>query len=71
MQLGQIAAEARPRQHRTDDDVPQRVSDEAIGPDRNNFQRERNLQPEWAAGRRNKIHTHTLPPTLLTYNTMQ
>lgn len=31
MQSGQIAAEARPRQHRTDDDVPQRMADEAVG----------------------------------------
>lgn len=31
MQFGQIAAEARPRQHRADDDVPQRMADEAAG----------------------------------------
>lgn len=31
VQSGQIAAEARPRQHRADNDVPQRVSDEAVG----------------------------------------
>jgi len=31
VQFGQIAAEARPRQHRADDDVPQRVADEAVG----------------------------------------
>lgn len=31
VQFGQVAAEARPRQHRADDDVPQRMADEAAG----------------------------------------
>lgn len=31
VQPGQVAAEAGPRQHRADDDVPQRVADEAFG----------------------------------------
>lgn len=31
VQLGQVAAEARPGQHRADDDVPQRMADEAAG----------------------------------------
>lgn len=31
MQPGQVATEARPRQHRADDDVAQGVSDEAVG----------------------------------------
>lgn len=48
VQFGQIAAEARPRQHRADDDVPQRVADEAVGRRQTTF-RERNLQHEWAA----------------------
>lgn len=62
MQFGQIAAEARPRQHRADDDVPQRVADEAVGRRQTTF-RERNLQHEWAAGKKK------MPPTLLTYDT--
>lgn len=48
VQFGQIAAEARPRQHRADDDVPQRVADEAVGR-RQTALRERNLRFEWAA----------------------
>lgn len=62
MQFGQIAAEARPRQHRADDDVPQRVADEAVGRRQASF-REINLQLEWVAGK-------TVPPTLLTYSTI-
>lgn len=31
VQFGKIAAEARPRQHRADDDVPQRMANEAVG----------------------------------------
>lgn len=60
MQFGQIAAEARPRQHRADDDVPQRVADEAVGQRQTTF-REISLQLEWAAGK-------TAPATLLTYS---
>ena len=62
MQFGQIAAEARPRQHRADDDVPQRVADEAVGRRQASF-REINLQLEWVARK-------TVPPTLLTYSTI-
>lgn len=63
MQLGQIAAETRPRQHRADDDVPQRVSDEAVGRRQTTF-REINLKLEWVAGK-------TVPPTPLTSDTAQ
>lgn len=62
MQLGQIAAETRPRQHRADDDIPQRVADEAVGRRQTTF-REINLQLEWVAGK-------TVPPTLLTSDTV-
>lgn len=63
MQLGQIAAETRPRQHRADDDVPQRVANEAVGR-RQTTLREINLKLEWVAGK-------TAPPTLLTSDTAQ
>lgn len=63
MQFGQIAAEARPRQHRADDDVPQRVADEAVG-QRQTALRERNLRFEWAE--RNKKN---VPPVPLTRST--
>jgi len=53
VQFGQIAAKARPCQHRTDDYVPQRVSDEAVRMRQTTF-RERNLQLEWAAGEKKK-----------------
>lgn len=43
MEFGQVAAEARPRQHGADDDVPQRVADEAVGR-RQTTLRERNLR---------------------------
>lgn len=62
VQFGQIAAEARPRQHRADDDVPQRVADEAVGRRQTTF-RERNLQHEWAAGKK-KCLQRCWPTTL-------
>lgn len=65
MQPGQVAAEARPRQHRPDDDVSQRVADEAASRERkkNNRQARGNRHLEWAA---EKID----PPTLLTRDTL-
>ena len=54
VQFGQIAAETRPRQHRPDDDVPQRVADEAVGRRQTTFS-ERNSQREWASGKKQRL----------------
>lgn len=54
MQFGQIAAEARPRQHRADDDVPQRVADEAAGRRHTAFR---------------QVDGKTVPPILPTHRT--
>lgn len=67
VQFGQIAAEARPRQHRANDDVPQRVANEAVGRRQTAFRQiklsrwmeKQCLQYCWPAGRHCAIFYNT------------